>query len=133
MRNKRRQRGAAALEFGLAFVVFLSVVYGVMEFGRIVSSYNILSAAVREGVRYAVVHGGKSGSPATAADIQSVVRRWTVGLDSSSVAVTATWTPNNQPGSSVRVTGTYTLTPFTGLIVSSPMTLTSSSQMSISQ
>jgi len=55
MNIKRRRRGAVALEFGLAFLVFFFVVYGIMEFGRIVASYNIISGAAREGVRYAAV------------------------------------------------------------------------------
>ena len=91
------------LEFGLAFLVFMSAVYAIMEFGRIVSSYNILSGAAREGVRYAVVHGSASGSAATASDIQTVVRNWAIGLDTNSVAVTTTWDPGNGPGGKVNV------------------------------
>lgn len=133
MNTKHRQRGAALLEFGLAFLVFMSAVYAIMEFGRIVSSYNILSGAAREGVRYAVVHGSASGSVATASDIQTVVRNWAIGLDTNSVAVTTTWNPGNGPGSQVNVKASYTVTPFTGLILTNGLTLQSSSQMVISQ
>jgi Flp pilus assembly protein TadG len=133
MNVKHRQRGAVVLEFGLAFLVFFSVVYGIMEFGRIVASYNILSGAAREGVRYAVVHGSASGSVATASDIQDVVRRWAIGMDTSAVVVTTTWTPGNAPGSQVKVNASYTITPFTGLILKNGITVQSSSQMAISQ
>jgi Flp pilus assembly protein TadG len=130
---KHSQRGTVVLEFGLAFLVFFSVIYGIMEFGRIVASYNILSAAAREGVRYAVVHGSASGSVATASDIQDVVRRWAIGMDASAVVVTTTWTPGNAPGNQVQVNASYTISPFTALILKNDITLQSSSQMAISQ
>ena|SRR5712692_1041946 len=133
MNRKQRQRGAAALEFGLAFLLFFTVVCAIMEFGRIVASYNILAGATREGVRYATVHGSASGAAATAADIQNVVRGWAVGLNSSSVLVTTTWTPGNGPGSRVKVQARYTILPFTGLVLKDGITMGSSSEMVISQ
>jgi Flp pilus assembly protein TadG len=133
MNSKHRQRGAVALEFGLAFLVFFSAVYGVMEFGRIVASYNILAGAAREGARYAMVHGSSSGSVATATDVRDVVRGWAIGLDRSSVVVTTTWTPANAPGGVVKVQASYNVTPFTGLILKNAIALQSSAQMVISQ
>ena len=133
MNRRQRQRGTNLIEFGLAFMVFFAALYGVMEFGRIVASYNILSGAAREGVRYAVVHGSSSGSPATNTDIQNIVRSWAVGLQSSAVTVTTTWTPGNAPGSKVKVLASYNVSPFTGLILKNGITLQSSSQMVISQ
>jgi len=130
---KHRRRGATTLEFGLAFMVFFVVMYGIMEFGRVVASYNILSGATREGVRYATVHGSASGSAATATDVQNMVRGWAIGLDANSVVVTTTWTPGNAPGSQVKVKASYTVQPFTGLILHNGITVQSSSQMVISQ
>jgi Flp pilus assembly protein TadG len=130
--NKPSRRGAMTLEFTLSFLLFFTVVYGIMEFGRIVASYNILAGAAREGARYAIVHGSASGSAATASDIQTVVRHWAIGLDQSSVNVTTTWTPGNTPGSVVRVQAQYNVTPFTSLITQS-ITLQSNSQLVISQ
>jgi Flp pilus assembly protein TadG len=121
------------LEFTLSFLLFFTVVYGIMEFGRIVASYNILAGATREGARYAIVHGSASGSVASASDIQDVVRHWSIGLEKSSVVVTTTWTPGNTPGSNVRVQAQYTVLPFTGLILSNGLTLRSNSQLVISQ
>ena len=132
MNRKHRQHGASIVEFALAILMFFSVVYGIMEFGRIVASYNILSGAVKEGVRYAVVHGSKSSSAATSTDIQTIVRNWSIGLDTSSVNVTTSWPSGNAPGDPVKVTASYTVTPFTGLILGN-LTLQSTSQMVISQ
>jgi Flp pilus assembly protein TadG len=133
MNRKNRQRGTAAVEFGLAFLIFLGSVYAIMEFGRVVASYNILAGATREATRYAAVHGSSSGAAATSSDIQDVVRHWAVGLDTSSVVVTTTWNPGNGPGSSVRVQSSYALVPFSGLILQSNLTLQSNSQLVISQ
>ena len=133
MTTKIRQRGTVTIEFGLAFLAFFAVVYGIMEFSRIVASYNILSGAAREGARYAMVHGSASGSVASATDIQNVVRKWAVGMTSSSVLVTTTWTPGNAPGSQVKVKATYTVTPFTRLLLSAGIPVQASSQMTISQ
>src|SRR5690242_2257683 len=113
MNRKHTQRGAAALEFGLAFLVFFFVMYAIMEFGRIVASYNILAGATREASRYASVHGSASGSAASSSDIETMVRKWAVGLTSSSVSVTTTWSASKAPGSTVLVKATYTATPFT--------------------
>jgi hypothetical protein len=49
------------------------------------------------------------------------------------VAVTTTWTPGKAPGDNVKVQASYTVTPFTGLILKNGLTLQSSSQMAISQ
>jgi Flp pilus assembly protein TadG len=133
MNRKKRQRGSVILEFGLSFLAFMFVLYGVMEFGRIVACYNMLAGATREGVRYASVHGSSSGSAASASDIQTVVRNWAIGMDTGSVAVTTTWTPGNGPGGVVKVSASYIVTPFTGLILTSGMKVKSSSQMAISQ
>lgn len=131
--GKLRRRGAVTIEFGLAFLVFFAMVYGIMEFSRIISAYNILAGAAREGARYAMVHGSASGAAASASDIERVVRRWAVGLDKSSVAVTATWKPGKAPGDEVLVQARYRLTPFTKLILRDGITLKSTARMTISQ
>jgi Flp pilus assembly protein TadG len=131
--RKHGQRGQALMEFGLAFMVFLMVMYGIMEFGRMMASYNILAGAAREGARYATVHGSASGSTASGSQIQTVVRNWSLGLDANAVLVTTTWTPGNGPGSKVKVAASYAMVPFSGLILKNNMTLTSSSTMVISQ
>lgn len=130
--RKPAQRGAVGIEFALSFLAFMFVVYGIMEFGRVVSSYNILAGATREGARYAMVHGSASGAAASASDVQTMVRGWALGLDRNSVTVTTTWTPSNSPGSVVKVKASYPIVPFTGLIMQG-FTMNSSSQTVISQ
>jgi Flp pilus assembly protein TadG len=131
--RRTTQKGAAMVELSLCFLLIFTLVYGLMEFSRVVYSYNILAGATREASRYAMVHGSKSGSVATASDIQTQVSRWAIGLDSSALTVNTTWIPGNTPGSSVRVESSYTLTPITSLIIGNSLTLSSRSEMVISQ
>ena len=127
------QTGSAAVEFALCFLLIFTVGYSVMEFARAVHAYTVIAGATREAARYAVVHGSRSGSPATQDVIRQRVERWAVGLNASQLTVNATWTPSNAPGSSVRVDASYSVVPFTGLILSQPLTVSSKSELVISQ
>jgi Flp pilus assembly protein TadG len=55
-----RRRGAAAVEFALVAIPFLFLIFTMVEFGRYVMIYQILTDAAREGARAAVV---ESASP----------------------------------------------------------------------
>src|SRR5713101_6995993 len=93
--RRKRQRGSALVESGLTLTVFMVVIFGLMEFGRMIWAYNLLSHAAREATRYAMVHGSKSAHPATAADIKSVATSQAVGLDPASMQVNVSWIPDN--------------------------------------
>ena len=49
-------RGQALVEFALAFPVFILIVFGLVDVGRLVYAYNTLSDAAREGARIAAVN-----------------------------------------------------------------------------
>jgi Flp pilus assembly protein TadG len=51
----REQRGTTAVEFGLVCLVFISMLLGVIDMGRLAWRINTAKAATREGVRLAVV------------------------------------------------------------------------------
>lgn len=51
----RKQRGAAAVEFALITVGFLTVFFGIIEFGRVLFMMNTTVEATRLGARIAVV------------------------------------------------------------------------------
>ncbi len=53
--NRKNERGAALFEFAIVSTVFLSVMFGVIEFGRLFWTHNALRDAARQGVRYAAV------------------------------------------------------------------------------
>ena len=66
--GKNRERGATLVEFSIAATVFLTVMFGVIEFGRALWTHNALTDAARRGARYAVVH-----KEIEAADVKNVV------------------------------------------------------------
>ncbi len=53
---KRRRRGQALTEFALILPIFLLILFGVVDFGRAIYTYNALSNAAREAGRTAIVN-----------------------------------------------------------------------------
>ncbi len=56
--DRRRSRGQTLVEFALVIPIFLSLLMGIADLGRVVWAYNSLASAAREGARFAIVHGG---------------------------------------------------------------------------
>ena len=54
--NNNKERGASLVEFSIAATVFLTIMFGVIEFGRALWTHNALADAARKGARYAVVN-----------------------------------------------------------------------------
>jgi Flp pilus assembly protein TadG len=55
-KKQNKQRGATLVEFSIAATVFITVMFAVIEFGRVLWTHNALTDAARRGARYAVVH-----------------------------------------------------------------------------
>ena len=55
-RFKSKEQGATLVEFSIAALVFLTVMFGAIEFGRALWVHNALADAARRGARYASVH-----------------------------------------------------------------------------
>jgi hypothetical protein len=73
MTRRSKTRGQAMVEFAIIFPVFILLLVGMFDFGRVVWVNNTLATAAREAARYAIVHGSKSacpvGPPAAGTDI----------------------------------------------------------------
>lgn len=96
------------VEFALvASLVFIPLVFGIIEFGRVVWSKNMVTAAAREGVRYAIVHGSESGAQADSAAVANYVKGRT---QLSPIVVRPAWT-GFEHGDTVTVSVQYTYTP----------------------
>jgi Flp pilus assembly protein TadG len=54
--TRKNERGATLVEFAIGATVFLTVMFAIVEFGRMLYVHNALSDAARRGARYAVVH-----------------------------------------------------------------------------
>lgn len=63
MSRRPRSTGQALVEFSLVIPLFLSLLMGIFDFGRVVWASNSLASAAREGARFAIVHGGSPMDP----------------------------------------------------------------------
>ena len=58
---RKQRRGAAVVEFAFVAPVFFVLVFGMIEFGRMVMVQQIITNASREGARRAVLDGATTG------------------------------------------------------------------------
>jgi hypothetical protein len=77
-----KRRGAAAVEFALVAPVFFLLVFGMIEFGRMVMVQQVITNASREGARAAVLDG------ATTASVNTTVTNYLTGAHLSGGSVT---------------------------------------------
>ena len=112
----REESGAAAVEFALVSTAFLTMLFGVMEVARYVADRQDLMSAVHTTGRYAIVHGSASSSPATTTSLKQMIANSLFLIKSTSVTTGASFSPNNNPGSKVTITASYTWTPLVPLL-----------------
>lgn len=62
-RRHHRSRGQGLAEFALVLPVFILLVLGVVDVGRVIWATTSLNSAAREGARFAIVHGGTASDP----------------------------------------------------------------------
>jgi Flp pilus assembly protein TadG len=134
MRRRRSgERGDVAVEAALTFLLFFTIVIAILEFGWAVYAFNFVSYAAKEGARYAMVRGANSGNPATSAMVTSFVQQEAIALTAANLSVTTTWTPDNNPGSTVSVQVSYTFHPMTAFVLTSPIAFKANSAQTIMQ
>jgi Flp pilus assembly protein TadG len=61
-RQQQNRRGVAAVEFALVVPIFLLLVFGIIEFGRVIMVQQVLVNASREGARRAVLETATADS-----------------------------------------------------------------------
>jgi len=103
--SRAGSRGQALSEFALIAPLFFLLLFGIIEAGRFVFYYEVLSNATREGARYAIVNGentiGDSTGPdngtsatsddPTGDDVVQAVRNAAIGVVGSQVSVDRCW------------------------------------------
>jgi Flp pilus assembly protein TadG len=111
IRFRNDESGAAMVEFAVvAALFFIPLIFGIIEFGRVVWAKNMVTAAAREGTRYAVVHGADPQNTSTAdsaAVANYVINRTKLGP----IGVSTVWKNAKLAGDTVTVTVKYTYTP----------------------
>ena len=84
----RKRRGASVIEFAVVAPIFFLLVFGMIEFGRMVMVHQLLIGASREGARQAVVDG------ATAETVEQAVRDYLTATSINGQEATVTVSPD---------------------------------------
>ena len=115
-RTTKGERGAAAVEFALIVPLLVVLVFGVIEFGRVLNVQISLSGAAREGARYMAIHKNVADAKETAWQAAPSVP----GLSASNIAISPS---TCVAGAKTTVTVTYTVDFLTGYFgASMPLT-----------
>lgn len=153
MRNptcRTRARGQALVEFALVIPIFLLMVFGIIDAGRLIYTYNTVSNAARDGARVAIVNQSTTGGTTcdtTAAPPAptayplgcALFSGFALGLSSANVSVTYRDPADAAPCASmaigclavVSVTGQFQpFTPVIGQIIG-PVSVSSTSKIPI--
>jgi Flp pilus assembly protein TadG len=137
MGNRLRGSGAgqAMVEFAGAATTLFLLMFGLMTLGSAVYSYNTMSNAAREAVRYASIHSPTSAVPATTSQIQQVALNYAVGLGLKSSDIVVTWPtdPNIIKKSDAQVSISYTYNLKIPFMKKAALSLSSTSRMLVSQ
>jgi Flp pilus assembly protein TadG len=54
----QNERGTTIAEFAVVALLFFTLIFGIIEFGRLLYTHNALTDATRRGARYAALHNG---------------------------------------------------------------------------
>ncbi len=145
--------GNALVESAVSIVVYLLLLFGIVDFGRALYTYHFVSEAAREATRWAAVNGetcrddnscdGTSpmnDGPASAANVQAYVQNIAPpGIDPTKLTTVASWPSGasicggnaHNPGCTVEVTVSYPFNFLVPMIDATDITLSSTSQMVI--
>lgn len=140
-----RERGSTTVEFAIVSIVTLLLLFAIIDFGRALYAYHLVTNAARIATRYAIVRGSTCGvgCTVTSNDIQTYIRGMSPGIDPSAMNVSATWSadvpsgcstaPFQGPGCIVSVNVAYTFAFITPLLPAIALPMSSTSKMSIAQ
>jgi Flp pilus assembly protein TadG len=112
--RKPRPAGQATVEFAAAATIFPIVFFALIQLAAAVYTYSTICEAAQEAVRYAIVNGPQSTTPATNAEVQAVAQSYAPGL---TLTTTVTWPTDSllpaQQDAKVAITCSYPLSiPF---------------------
>lgn len=127
----RDRRGVASIEFAVAIGVVLTVVFAILDLGRLFAAQHTLNYGVEKAVRYAVVNSDVATVASVAATFRTAA---TPGLGAGGAAacgVTVSYPQGNAPTLPVTVSVTYSWAPVSSLDALPAFTLTSSQTLLI--
>ena len=127
--RKLNERGVAAAEFALLLPVLLMILFGIIEFGMIMYSRELITNASREGARAGIVQGPPKRTEGEIIAIATTYLTGT-GINTANVTFTVTGEGLTNPNT-LTVTATYPysfLIPYIPTVVGIPNPLTITAQ-----
>jgi Flp pilus assembly protein TadG len=129
----KSRRGSAMIESALVTTAFILLLAGIVEFGFIGFISGSVAYAAQRAARFASLRGSASGHPASVSDVQAEALANIAALDPGSADVNVSWSPDNNPGGTVRVTVSYSYRPALVPISASAMSLQSTAHAIVAQ
>jgi Flp pilus assembly protein TadG len=160
LRQLKDDSGSGMVEYAIVFVLLMTMILGMIDFGRALYSYHFLSNVTREATRWAAVNGADCGAPpagdnscngqgymnngtASNTNIQTYVTNHTPpGIDTTKITTTVTWPINTDspavcsttpksPGCTVQVQTSYVFSFLFPWVHKGTLTMSSTSDMII--
>ncbi len=129
----RNSDGVSMVEFAIVAPAFFLLLLGFFEVGYAAYRHSTVSHAVAEAARYGAVRGAASNSPIGANNLEV----WALNnalLTGTGATATASFSPDNLPGSTVQVSVTYAHTPMIGTLFGVlNVNMTAASEMTITR
>lgn len=94
----KQQQGTSVAEFAIVASVFFMMIFGIIEFGRLMYTHNALTDAARRGARYAALH------PESLTCVKNVTVYGEKHIDPATCAPTGPPLISNLSDTNVRVT-----------------------------
>jgi Flp pilus assembly protein TadG len=108
---RKKSTAQSLVEFALIGPLFLLIIFGILEGGRLIWTNHTVGNTTKEGARYATVRGSGSkqaDAPATAASIKNQMLTVSTGLNASSLNVSMVLLDGNMDDRSrFRIETTY--------------------------
>ena len=89
---RRNRRGAAVVEFAVVAPILFLLVFGMIEYGRLVMVQQVLTNATLEGARHGVLDGS------TTTEVQTTVTDYLTGANIAGATVTVNPNPPDSAG-----------------------------------
>jgi Flp pilus assembly protein TadG len=99
--NRSGERGTTMAEFAVISAVFFMIIFGIIEFGRLLYTHNALTDAARRGARYAVLHHETTADEAC---VKNIVVHGEANVDPKTCLPTGPALINGLTTDNVRVT-----------------------------
>lgn len=151
MRARKAERGSTMVETAFALTALLTVLFGIIDFGRALYTYSFVAQLARQGARWAIVRGSTCSQldhcPAQSGttDIQPYIQGLNEGATTASRVSASLSFPNvncstgasgsgsNAPGCVAKVVVSYPFNFMLPFMPKNALTITSTSEMVISQ